>query len=40
VLAVISVAFAVAITVIALRMRRETKATHPTSPVGSEPAAR
>jgi hypothetical protein len=40
VLAVISVAFAVAITVIALRMRREAKATHPTSPVGSEPAAR
>jgi hypothetical protein len=40
VLAVVSVAFAVAITVIALRMRREAKATRPSPPVGSEPAAR
>jgi hypothetical protein len=40
VLAVVSIGFAVAITVIALRMRREAKATHPAPPVGSEPVAR
>jgi hypothetical protein len=40
VLAVISVAFAVAITVIALRMRREAKAARPSPPVDREPAAR
>ena len=37
-LAVVSLAFAVAITVIALRMRREAKAARP--PVASESAAR
>jgi hypothetical protein len=40
VLAVISVAFAVAITVIALRMRREAKATRPSPPAAREPTAR
>jgi hypothetical protein len=40
VLAVVSLAFAVAITVIALRMRREAKAARPSPPVDSEQAAR
>ena len=39
VLAVISVAFAVAITVIALRMRREAKSTRPPPSPDREPAA-
>jgi hypothetical protein len=39
-LAVVSVAFAVAITVIALRMRREAKAATPSPPAEQEPATR
>jgi hypothetical protein len=39
-LAVVSVAFAVAITVIALRMRREAKAATSSPPTEQEPATR
>jgi hypothetical protein len=40
VLAVVSLGFAVAITVIALRMRRESRSARPSPPAEREPAAR